>query len=384
VKNYKIIVEDIGENAPDKFVLRKASISNGQKQTKNLTKAFPYQTTNENENEMHIKEVYLKKSAQELLAVLDDNSLFRLLNSNVTRKAHDNKFNVPFIEIEWDATSLEGEKERVAGVLADFVYGNKKVDLINPPKIVFPESVAASRSFEMYIDFLKTLGSVIHDTIGEHRMSCFIPEYFTMSQIERLIDFYVERYGEDSLLITDMNGKTFNSMSPKVFFATRTLRRKYHSDGFSIYAYNLKARKRSGVGVPSEDFLGLYSGLSYVGPSHKSIRMPREVLETLEATFGKLFYKSDFLYYPYSKESNDGPNQEFKEYVTENEIGESQINQAIKKFNFENTDFKIEAISKSPEEELNELERPIFEKELGQLIKARNKVMRNASLNDFD
>ena len=383
MKNYEIDIEDPGDDVSDKFMVRKAAISSGSKITKNLTKVYQYQSIENDNSRYYINEVYLKKNSQDLLNLNHDNSLSDKFSSTVKRKGKSDKFNIPFVDISWDTPSFVEEKEQISGVLTDFIYANQGLDIINPPKITFPDSVDGQRSFDMYLDFLKTLGGVIRDTMGEHRMSFFIPEHFTRNQAERLLNFYVNEYGEDALIIADIDGKTFNSMSQKVFFILRVIRRNHRSDGFSMYAYNLKARKRSGIAVPSEDLVALYNGISYAGPSHKGMNIPKDVVDSLEATFGKLFFKSDLLYYSYNPEALDGPNLEFTEWARSNNVEMTNLVPKIKRFNSEATENVISSVSEDPKAVLDSLSRPIFMKELTQVSKARSRVMRNSSLNDF-
>jgi hypothetical protein len=150
-----------------------------------------------------------------------------------------------------------------------------------------------------------------------------------------------------------------------------------------MYAYNLKARKRSGIAVPSEDLVALYNGISYAGPSHKGMNIPKDVVDSLEATFGKLFFKSDLLYYSYNPEALDGPNLEFTEWARSNNVEMTNLVPKIKRFNSEATENVISSVSEDPKAVLDSLSRPIFMGELTQVSKARSRVMRNSSLNDF-
>ncbi len=383
MKDYKIRIEEPGDDISEQFMVRKATLLSGSKVTYSLTKAYPFKPYQNHGTKFYINEVYMKKNSQDLLGLNNDNLLSDKLSLSVRRKANSEKFNVPFIDIYWNTPSFKNEMESISGILMDFIYANPEIDIITPAKIIFPETLDRVAAFDMYLDYLRTQGSVIRDTIGEHRMGFFIPGHFTRDQVRRLLDFYISEYGEDGMVILDMDGKTFNSTSSRVFFALRELKRTHKSDGFSIYAYNLKSRKKSGTAVPSEDLMALYNGISYCGPSHKGLNLPRNVMESLNRVSGKLIFKGDLLYYNYNPEANDEPNIEFLEWIRDNNIEINDLPTVQKKFNSEMTDKIIHSMSESPKEVLDSLSRPLFTDELSRVSKARVKIMRNASINDF-
>jgi len=74
--------------------------------------------------------------------------------------------------------------------------------------------------------------------------------------------------------------------------------RSRNIENYAICLFNHKGRKRSGKEVPSEDMLAFLNGVSIIGPMHRAIPLPPDVVERIAGSLGKIFNKEDFLFYP--------------------------------------------------------------------------------------
>lgn len=365
------------------FLVRKSGIKGNNKSTFSITKALPYNEFSSDKSQYHISEAFIRRTDEDLIDMYKNKSRSDDFIQLIKGKVSSRKFNIPFLEINWTGQISDERFEKVAGIITDTIYGNSNIDLINPPKISFHDSIDEHKKFDHYLSFLKTLDSVMRDTFGENRMSCFIPEYFSFHHIENLINFYVENNGSDGLFVVDNDGKTFTSKYAIAFFVMRTLRRLHRSDGFALYSYNTKASKRSGIAVPSEDFLAFYNGFSFVGQSHRGIPLPKKVRDELPTRLSKLIYRDDLLYYPYSESVDEGPTKDLESWRSIYSERAKLTNDVVKRYNASVTDNVLIDLRKDPTGVLTMLKRHQFSEELAKLGKARDSVMKNKPLNDF-
>jgi hypothetical protein len=383
LKKYEIKVEGEESAGGSNFLVRKSRIKSENKSTFSVTKAFPYDEFTLDKNQYYINEAFMRGTDQDLIEMYKNKSKSEDFIRLVKTKVRSKKFNIPFLDINWTGQISDERFEKVAGIITDTIYGNTNIDLINPPKLSFPNSIDEHKRFDYYISFLKILGSVMRDTFGENRMSCFIPEYFSFHHIENLINFYVENNGADGLFVVDNDGKTFTSKYANAFFVMRTLRRLHKSEGFALYCYNTKASKRSGNAVPSEDFLAFYNGFSFVGQSHRGVILPKKIRDELQTKLTKLIYRDDLLYYPYNKSANDGPYKDLESWRSIFSKETKVTNSVLKKYNAVVTDNVLKNFREDPNSVLMSLKRHQFSEELAKLGKARDSVMNNKPLNDF-
>jgi len=376
-------VEGEESKGTNNFLVRKSRIKGNNKSTFSITKAFPYDEFMPNRNEYHVNETYIRRTDQDLTEMYKNKSKSDDFIELIKGKVSSRKFNIPFLDINWTGQISDERFERVAGIITDTIYGNSNIDLINPPKLSFHDSLDEHKKFDYYISFLKILGSVTKDTFGESRMSCFIPEFFSFHHIENLINFYVENNGADALFVVDNDGKTFTSKYANAFFVMRTLIRFHKSDEFALYSYNTKASRRSGIAVPSEDFLAFYNGFSFVGQSHRGAPLPKKVRDELPTKLTKLLYRDDMLYYPCNESSNDGPYKDLESWRSAFSKGAKLTNSTVKRYNASVTDSVLNDFREDPNAVLSSLKRHQFYEELAKLGKARDSVMNNKPLNDF-
>ena len=377
------------EKSDDKydFLVRKVSLANVTKRTYPLGKAFPFQdVASPRHGASHLNEVFLKLRTDRISDINNDNEAADALKANISGKSSQKKFNIPFIDLPYELLKTKKSKETALEVLTDFVYANPKIDMIVPPRIDFPEQLDTPIMYKKYIDFLDTFCNTIEDTIGDFKPAFLIPDFLNRNQVPEIIDHYFDRFGGEPLVVIDHNGKTFTSYSSRSFLILRTLKRVLKSDDFALYCFNVKARKRSGEAVPSEDFLAIYNGVSFLGPSHKPSFVPQSVRDELSSASGKVFSKRDLRYHPLStkhmKNRLDDPTQFLEKGVGIQSLS-SLSSSDLKRLNEISTEERMNDVVNDSKLVLSSLTYGDFSKDLGELGRKRKRTILNKSLNDF-
>jgi hypothetical protein len=267
------------------------------------------------------------------------------------------------------------EMEQISQFVADIIYSHPKVTLAVPPKITLPDEVDANEKCDIFQTQLKVLSETLGSYRSDLQIGYFIPDYITRTALPKLIEYYVNNFGKDALIILDVNGSRFSAGPYSDVSLIHREMRKHKIESYAIYLFSHKGRKRSGKEVPSEDLLALLNGVNLVGPNHRAIPLPRNVIETRKL-LGKIFNDEDFLLYPEDKAPNA---KEFQTFCALGKRGDRML----EIFN----DVKINAsamrLSKDLVQTLSDLRRTDFKDTLKIVAKKRQNIVLQESLAPF-
>lgn len=327
--------------------------------------------------------MFLRIDKDTLTNLNDSKELEQKLTARVRDKSSKLKFNIPFPEFTYFGREFEKRMDDIAGILTDIVYLQPNIDIINPPRMNFSKRMGRQTREEIYMKFLKKLISVIEDTVGQFKMSFYIPDYSTRNEISRLLDFYIGRFGSDSLIILDSGGGTFNSNCSKTFYVMREMRRVHKEDNYLVYSSNQKPSKKSGEEVPSEDFLSFLNGTTFVGPSHTGTVLPEWVRKQIKNELGKFFHKEDLLYYPFGKDPTGNISEELMDFIKTNYHTSTVRRDYIRRFNAKSTEDSLADLVSDADSFWNNIRKSEFTQTHEDLTKRRNTLLKTGSLNDF-
>ena len=372
MRNYSIKLDDEENSSKFNYLIRKTTISSGNKKTPLLGKAYSYTDL---ENMRHINEVYINTSAQELRDINNNKNIEEQWKAKIDthiRKSR-NIFNIPLVKIPYESL-LKRNLGMALETLVDEVYLNPNIDLITPPIIEFSDAdLEYIDPLKIYENIIKRFSEVIQSTVGNNKITFFIPHNFSRTKIGHLLDFYIKEFGSDSLIVVDING-LFEKSASTVFFIMRRLM-ELKEESFSLYSFNQKSNKRSGVSVPSQDFLALSNGVSYVGQSHVKSKLSKEVAKVYKPEY-KIFNNDDLLYYPFGE---GYPTVNFKNYIG-NRLASYEN---VRRYNNKNTEIRASNLSADAEEFFNSINRDTFLTSLNKVGKRRDNTLKLKSLNDL-
>ncbi|MEN3016623.1 MAG: hypothetical protein ABC585_06175 [Candidatus Methanosuratincola petrocarbonis] len=318
-----------------------------------------------------INEVILPLQFSFIKEMDEDNDKRDQFIKSVLSKTRTGKINIPFIMLGYQKLPTAAEMNQALTFLVDIIYNNEKIDLLVPPKVILPESIM-ERTPDSYQKHLDALFEIMQTYSRNLRPACFIPAYLPRSKIPKIIESYATRFGPEVLLILDVAGNRFEggaySIVSQVMFNIDKIAK---TEDYAIYLFNHKSRKRSGKEVPSEDLLSLLRGVSFVGPSHVPLKLPKNVVSGL----GKVFNNSDFLYYP----EDTAPNMLELHKFSRGALNATSLN----KFN----DFKVNMcaieLSKDPVAKVSEIKKPEFKETLLKVSKQMIKFKEQKVIEDF-
>ncbi|MBC7120948.1 MAG: hypothetical protein H5T33_05140 [Candidatus Methanosuratus sp.] len=318
-----------------------------------------------------INEVFLTLKFDEIKEMDNDNEKRDLFERRLKYKTKASKINIPFVMLEYQKVPSALELRQALLFLVDVIYNNERIDVAVPPKVILPDEIKA-KSTEVYLNHINELFEIIETYSGKARLSYFIPAYITRSKIPKLIDLYTKRFGAEGLLILDVGGGRFQDIGYSIVSQVMyNMCVGAKTEDYAIYLFNHKGRKKSGKEVPSEDLLSLLRGVSFVGPSHKRIPLPQNVVMSV----GKIFNRSDFLYYPLDNAPNASELQKFTHGL---------INQlSINKFNDLNLNKSAIELSKDPITAISEIGRPQFKETLAQVSRNMKTTLEQKGLETF-
>ena len=372
--NYSVKLQDQEISSKYNYLIRKTIISSGNKKTPLLGKSYPYTDFN---NTKHINEVYVKTSTSKLKDINNNKDLEEQWKTELNDKIrkNPNTFNLPLVKIPYD-NLLKRNLNMVLETLVDEIYLNPNIDIIIPPIIEFPDNDSNSMNqLKIYENMINGLYNVTESTVKNNKIAFFLPHYLPRSRIADLLDFYVKQFGSDSLIVIDING-LFEKAAPTVFFIMRKLN-LLKEESFGLYAFNQRSNKKSGISVPSQDFLAYSNGISYIGPSHIQSKQPKGVLQSQKSEY-KIFNGDDLLYYPLA---SGYPSDSFNNW-----IGNKQASYwNVKRYNSKNIETKTNNLLSfsNTDDFFNSINRDTFLNSLNQISKKRNKSLKLGSLNDF-
>ncbi|MDG7000449.1 MAG: hypothetical protein JRN15_15235 [Nitrososphaerota archaeon] len=380
--NVRVQKEDTGHQ--DSYLVRKSVVSNGAKRTYPLAKSFKHkETSSPRSDSFHLNEIFLRLNDGRLSGVNRSKDIEDWLLHTYAARTSSKKFNVPFVNLHYASLRSKKMIAEACEILTDFIYANPATDLIVPPIIEFPDKTDHQKMYEEYTGIVNELTTTITDTVGDFKAAFFIPEFLNRNQVPKLLNFYSDRFGEEPLVIVDHNGRTFTSNSNRNFLVLRTLKREFDDGNFAVYCFNLKARKRSGGAVPSEDFLAFYNGMSFIGPSHKPMPIPKDVREARTPSLGKMFIKEDLLYHPLL--AGDARNSESFPKEIQNSIPDYSGLSAdeLRRLNDIHTEERLSDVVNDTEGVLTSLTSDDFRTDLSELSRKRRSALNNKSVNDF-
>jgi hypothetical protein len=323
-----------------------------------------------------INEAYIRLNYEKINKINRDNrEKHRFINSYLGPKLRKDKVNVPIVDIEVDKEPSEKEMEQISQFVVDVVYSHPKTTLFVPPKITLPDGVDVSEKYNTFQVLLETLSRTLETYQGSVKVCYFVPDYITRTVLPKLIEYYVSNFGEDALVILDVNGERFSAHPySDVSLIHREMSRN-DIETYAIYLFSHKGRMRSGREVPSEDLLALLNGVNLVSPNHRVIRLPRAVVETRP---NKIFNEGDFLFYPEDKAPNA---KEFQNFCA---LGKRKDKDKMLEI-FNDIKINTSAISlfKEPAETLSALKRPEFCNVLKSIAKKRQNIIQQKSLDLF-
>ena len=308
-----------------------------------------------------VNEVYIKIPFSKIISMNVNSISINYFIDKVSRRTKKDKINILIMEIFLDNiinNSVNKTLNLIVNFTAKVIYNTSNINIIVPPLLNFKYEISGSEATNIFLNMLYKLIELLDTYIPNLKIAYLIPSY--ISEVSEFLEFYIEYFGYDGLIVLDLNGSTFSKIGySRMGQVIRIMKQVYKSENYGFYFFNHKSRKRSGRDVPSEDLLGLFSGGNFSGPSHKRIKMPLEVVNELKKIGGdKLFNKDDFLFYPV----NLAPNiKEFKIWVKENMSNIKNISYLIKVFNDIQINQQLSCLHKiSPLEILNSLKNNIF------------------------
>ena len=324
-----------------------------------------------------INEVYIQLTFERINEIDSDNEKRnRFINRYLRPKIRTNKINVPLIEIGIDKTPTEQMMEQISGFVVDIIYNHPHIHIVVPPKITMPKDIHPTVKETTFQRQIVILLETLRSFSDRAQLAYFVPDYIPRVAIPRLIDFYVNNCGDEALLIVDMDGKRFSAGGYSDVSLIHRVMYSMNIEDYAIYLFNHKGRKRSGKAVPSEDLLALLGGASFVGPTHKVLPLPREVLERVRGLSGKIFNKEDFLFYP----EKIAPNiEEFEEF---SRIGRNR-RRLLEIFNDINLNMCAYELTEDPISSISNLTRHEFKETLKTIAKKRNTILRQQTLVDL-
>ena len=227
----------------------------------------------------------------------------------------------------------------------------------------------------IYENMINSLYSVTESTVKNNKIAFFLPHYLPRRRIADLLDFYVKQFGSDSLIVIDING-LFEKSFPDVFFIIRKMN-LLKEESFSLYAFNQRSNKKSGISVPSQEFLAYNNGISYAGPSHIQFKGPKELFQLHKPEY-KIFNGDDLLYYPMV---SGYPSNNFKTWLGNRNI--SYWN--VKRYNDRNIEIETNNLLSysNPDDFFKAIKRNTFLNSLSKIGKKRDKYLKVGVLNDL-
>jgi len=380
MKQYRVKLRNLFEDEKTGILARVAELSVNGKSVDRLVKVSNQNIDLRSDVELRpINEVVLPLKFSYIQEMDRDNEKRDHFIKLVLSKTRIGKINIPFIMLEYPKLPTAKEMNEALTFLVDIIYNNERIDLLVPPKVMLPETVKdrAPDSFQrllenLYQRHLNTLSELIETYARNVRPACFIPAYISRSKISKTIESHANLFGPEALVILDVAGTRFEggaySVVSQTIFNIKTIAKE---EDYAIYLFNHKSRKRSGKEAPSEDLLSLLQGVSFVGPLHAKLKLPKNVASGL----GKVFNDSDFLYYPADAAPNRFELQKFSGGI----IKSTTLN----RFN----DFVVNLctidLSKDPVTRVSELKRPEFKEALCKVSKQMIKVQEQKGIEDF-
>lgn len=381
IKKFSLRPRDLQEDERTGALVRIVDLIVGDHVINCFLKVSRYEIERYSHLKVPINEVCIQMTYEKVAEFDNDNrKRDEFIKKHLTRKLRENKINIPFINIKIDKKPNIKEIEQMCQFLIDVIYSHPKISLIVPPKVTLPEEAEVYEKYDSFRTFLTTLSDILESYQTDVRVGYFIPDYIPRTKFFELIEYYLNKFGENALIILDAGGKRFSAGSYSDVSLVHRKMSFQNIESYAIYLFNHKGRKKSGREAPSEDLLALLNGVNLVGPNHKVIRLPRNVAGR-EGT-GKIFSEEDFLFYP----ENIAPNvKEFQNFYNFHIKGKSKEkkDQARDIFN----DIKINAsailLSSNATETLSNLKRDEFKDVLKTIAKNRQNILQQKSLESF-
>ena len=324
-----------------------------------------------------INEVYVRLTLEKINDIDHDNEKrYQFINGYLRPKIRIGKLNIPLINIEVDKKPNAEEMEQISQFITDIIYAHPHITLAMPPKITMPREIRPTEKENLFKSQVKVLSETLKSYSGSVQLAYFIPDYVPRASIPKLIENYVSNFGDNALLILDMNGKRFSAGGYSDVSLIHREMRNRHIEDYAIYLFNHKGRKRSGKEVPSEDLLAFLNGVNFVGPMHRAIPLPPDVVERITGSLGKIFNREDFLFYP---EMNAPNIEEFQKF---SRLRRSRY-RMLQIFNDAHINYSASELSSDPISTISYLARPDFKDALKTIAKKRQSIVRQRTLSDL-
>jgi len=324
-----------------------------------------------------INEVYIQLTLEKINDIDHDNEKkYQFINGYLRSKIRSGKLNIPLIDIEVDRKPSVKDMEQISQFIVDIIYAHPQITLAVSPKITMPREIYPVEKENLFKNQLKVLSETLRSYSGSAQLACFIPDYIPRASIPKLIEDYISRFGDDALLILDMNGKRFSAGGYSDVSLIHREMRSRHIESYAIYLFNHKGRKRSGKEVPSEDILAFLNGVNFIGPMHRAIPLPPDVIERIAGSLGKIFNKEDFLFYP---EINAPNIEEFQKFTR---LRRSRY-RMLQIFNDMHINYSASKLSSDPISTVSCLSRPDFKNALKSIAKRRESIIRQRTLSEL-
>ena len=323
-----------------------------------------------------INEVYIQLTLEKIIDIDHDNEKrYQFINGYLRLKIRSGKLNIPLIDIEVDRKLSVEVMEQISQFVVDIIYAHPQITLAVPPKITMPREIHPVEKEDLFKRQLNVLSETLKSYSESAQLAYFIPDYIPRASIPKLIEEYVSRFGDDALLILDVNGKRFSAGGYSDVSLIHREMKRHHIESYAIYLFNHKERKRSGKEVPSEDMLAFLNGVSIVGPMHRAIPLPPDVIERIAGSLGKIFNREDFLFYP----EISAPNiEEFQKFT-----GSRSRYRILQIFNDININYSAYELSSDPISTVSHLSRPDFNNALKSIAERRESIIRQRILSEL-
>jgi hypothetical protein len=249
------------------------------------------------EQNIPLLEILIKANLSTLFRAYSNKNMENKITDQLNKKISGNKRAILFLNLLIDDSSLLTNRNYLSSitkVINDIYYSHPSVVLVSAPNLIV---VSQSNDIEQqYMDLLKEVA-----TNTQRKLVYFIPSYLSISQIEQLVSWYINKYGNKGLLAIDCSGERFSTECYKKVAIVNRIMKQQHIDDYGIYLFDLKPHKKTSKSTPSEELLAILHGINLIGPLHTNKPIPPQIAEKLHQegqSSVKEFNKDTYLYEP--------------------------------------------------------------------------------------
>jgi len=384
MRSYKVKLIDQDDNAQIGYTIRKTEIITGGKTIKGLIN-IPRYTNNKLGVVSSINELLITLTLKQIEDI-DGNNERRteFVNKKVRYNINNKAINIIFVRISRadgsNLSELRKNIDKIADFVIDLIYSNPMVDIVTLPYNEFLKDDSTDELIKFDDMIRERISEMTSLKDGGGKIGYFLPSYYTRNGIPELIDNYIDKFGEDGIYICDFDGGTFSGIGYSLISQiSRKITNDTKTESYCLYAYSQKEKKKSGNEVSSENLLALLNEVPIVGPSHKRVRLPKEILEKIKQKniFNpEILNDKDFLFYGYNSYKYS---QQFDQWISQITENATDIKLEHKKmltdiYNTKKTFEAIKQVTKDPNDAINALERNNFRDDLKQINLRMRKI----------